>query len=87
MRRARNATRRLGCESLEQRMLMVGNVSAAVVDGLLQVVGDNSPNYVVISQGSRPDEFIVDGRVYEGSDSRINGSGSAQRFRGVTQGV
>lgn len=87
MRRPTHRTRTLGCETLERRDLMSGNTAAWVEHGILKVVGDDLPNRVEIREGSRPDEFIIDGKSYGGSDTLINGSRWAQRIGGVTQGV
>jgi hypothetical protein len=43
-------TRKARFESLENRNLMAGNVTAALVGGELSLTGDNSSNYLVVHQ-------------------------------------
>src|SRR5215475_3680231 len=66
--------RRLGFESLEDRTLMAGNVTAAVVNGTLQITGDKSANVIQIQQAPGNGIRLV------GVGTTINGSSAARVF-------
>lgn len=68
-------------ERLEDRSMMAGNVTAAVVGGELTLTGDNSANYVVVHQTGN-NQFQVQGlatTIKSGSHS-----GSSFTFKNVT---
>ena len=69
--------RKLRFEGLEDRTLMAGDVTVAVVSGVLQIVGDIADNSIQIKQS---------GKVWQvqGVDTTVNGNNSAQSFTGVT---
>ncbi len=62
-------TRRLGCEKLETREVMAGNVTASIVNGALELRGDSAANNVMIMRSTNG-SFRVDGM----GNTRINGS-------------
>jgi hypothetical protein len=69
-----HSSRRLRFESLEDRALMAGNVTAAVVNGTLQITGDNSANVIQIQQAAGNGIRVV------GVGTTINGSSAAGLF-------
>jgi hypothetical protein len=88
MKKRFGASRSLRYEGLEQREMMAGDVAAYVDQGILKVIGDNLPNAVEVTPGSKAGSFIVNGTTqYTGADTRINGSYKSFQFSGVTQGV
>lgn len=70
--------RRLGIESLERRLLMAGDVTAALKGGWLVVTGDAEANQVLI-QNPSPGEYSVTGA----DGTTVSGS----PVTGVTKGV
>src|SRR5262245_61665314 len=77
-RNSSNSGRRLRFESLEDRTLMAGNVTAAVVNGTLQITGDKSANVIQIQQGTGNGIRLV------GIGTTINGSSLAVNFAGAS---
>ena len=76
----RRSTRRLDVESLEQRELLAGDVTAFVSRGDLVVLGDNDSNNLTITE--------VGGTfTLTGIGTTINGMAAAQNFPGVTDDV
>ena len=71
------AHRKLGFEGLEIRTLMAGDVTAAVVSGVLEISGDGSNNSIQVKQSG------ANWKV-QGLGTTVNGSNSAQSFSGVT---
>jgi len=82
--KVRSQLRRLGAESLEQRAMMAGNVSASVEGGILFIRGDATANGVLVRNGSGGIEVV--GTAAGGSATTINGSASFTAT-GVTKGV
>ena len=74
MRKKFSAKRRLEFESLEDRAMLTGTVRTALVNGQLQITGDNSSNLVSVT---------ANGSVWtvKGDDTAISG---ATTFTGVT---
>lgn len=70
--------RRLGIESLERRLLMAGDVTAALKGGWLVVTGDAEANQVLI-QNPSPGEYSVTGA----DGTTVTGS----PVTGVTKGI
>ena len=68
-----------GLESLEDRRLMAGDVSATVTGGDLRIDGDNEGNEVVVRASDNLNEFVVEGL----NGTTINGQASMV-FQGVT---
>jgi hypothetical protein len=64
-------------EGLENRTLMAGDVTVAVVSGVLQITGDTADNAIQIKQSG------ADWRV-QGLGTTVNGNNGAQTFTGVT---
>lgn len=67
-------SRRLGVESLENRDLMAGNVTASIIQGSLQITGDSNSNVITVVQ-SGPGKFTV-----TGTGTTVNGSTTAKTF-------
>jgi len=82
MRNIRNQPRKRSFESLENRQLLAGNVTAdaTTVPGTLVIVGDNSANVLVLTQVSPGVIKITP------AGTKLNGSSSAQKFT-VTNGI
>jgi hypothetical protein len=82
MRNIRNQPRRRSFESLENRQLLAGNVTAdaTTVPGTLVIEGDNSANVLVLTQVSPGVIKITP------AGTKLNGSSSAQNFN-VTNGI
>ena len=53
-----NSHRTLRFQQLEDRMLMAGNVTAAVKNGALNLTGDNSANQIQITQAG-PNSYTL----------------------------
>jgi hypothetical protein len=62
--------RRLRLENLEPRQMLAGDVTVAVVGGLLSINGDTDNNAIVISSTGNPGEFTVSS---EDGTTTING--------------
>ena len=73
----RKNTKKLRFEGLERRALMAGDVTAAVVAGVLEITGDDAGNAIQIKQSG------ADWKV-QGLGTTVNGNNSAQTFTGVT---
>lgn len=94
MKRAHRDTRSLAVERLDKRELMAGNVQVSVQKGVLTLVGDDSPNAVMVYQdtNSRSGEFIVtpvarSSPPYNLIDTLVNGHSQPQKFKGVSRGI
>src|SRR5438874_387391 len=68
-------------ESLESRLALAGNVTAALFAGGLLITGDNSANAILVEQVDA-DSFRV-----TGLGTRVNGSFSPQQIDGVVTGI
>jgi hypothetical protein len=77
-KRSRNAIR---FESLEARLALAGNVTAALSGGILIITGDNSSNSILV-QRVDADSFLV-----TGLGTRVNGSFSPKQINGVVNGI
>lgn len=76
-----------GVENLECRAMLAGNVTATVVNGSLNVQGDNLSNGVAIEQ-TAPNTFRVRTYSLGGTPTLLNGSiDNIQTFFGVTTDV
>lgn len=88
MLRSRAASRRLALESLENRMLMAGNISASVAGQTLRITGDDVANGVAIVYDAGAKIYHVSGLDAAGEPTRINGrdtSVEAVQFRRVSR--
>src|SRR5215510_10042589 len=82
MRTSRNTIeRRFGFERLENRVLLAGDVTAAVVAGTLELDGDSSGNALQIWKVG------TDTWKVQGLGTAINGSNSVFIAAGVTNGI
>lgn len=82
----RSQTNRLTVESLEDRAMMAGNVTAWVARGTLYIRGDDASNGVIVRQVSST-TFTVTGTGGNGllwDSTRINGGTRTQTFTNVT---
>lgn len=73
-------------EDLEERLVMAGDVTAAVIGGDLVINGDALGNGVVVSQIDS-DSWAVSGRYQAGGSTRINGQYGGVQLHGVTDDV
>ncbi len=81
MRQFSRKMKRQSFESLEDRLALAGNVTAALFSGGLLVTGDNSANAILVEQ------IDVDSFRVTGLGTRVNGSFSPQRVDGVVNGI
>jgi hypothetical protein len=76
-------------ERLEQRCLLAGDITAAVIDGDLVITGDGGDNYLKITATANPGEFTLE--AYDpvsGLDSTLNGvHRGTETFSGVTDSI
>jgi hypothetical protein len=77
MQKQNKRQKKLRFEGLENRALMAGDVTAAVVGGVLEITGDGSGNAIEVKQSG------ANWRV-QGLGTTVNDSNSAQSFAGVT---
>ena len=59
-------------EQLEEKKMLAGDVAVSVVDGTLQIEGDDLDNQIVVSSGAAPGEYLIrglDGTVVELADA------------------
>lgn len=77
-----NTSRRLWVESLENRVLLAGNVAVSVDGDTLVIVGDGGGNGVAVEQLDNGKFFVSGYRLY-GADTTINGQANGQIFGGV----
>ncbi len=67
--------RRLRVETLEQKKLLAGDVTAELVEGHLIVSGDEMDNQVAVRSGEMPGQFVVVGLTGpDGEQTTVNGS-------------
>lgn len=76
--------RRLAAETLENRALLAGNVTASLDGGVLRLTGDAAGNGVIIRQSG--DNLEVVGTLAGGAATTVNGSASFSAS-GVTNGL
>jgi Planctomycete extracellular len=80
--------RRCRFESLEDRQMMAGDVTAQLVHGNLVVKGDNFDNAITITAGVNPFEFVVTGVPdNNGLATTVNGTSTPVTIPGVTKGL
>ena len=60
-------------ESLENRQMMAGDVSASVHAGTLFIKGDNLSNGITITAGAIPNQVIITGTTIAGAGTTVNG--------------
>lgn len=63
-------------ESLEQRLLLAGNVKVRADDGILFIQGDRAGNDIEITPGDSNGEIRLSGNRLGGSPTTINGKSS-----------
>lgn len=73
LKNRRHCVRRLGAESLEKRELLAGDVMVEVVDGNLNIRGDEASNNILIEDGVHGQYAIIGRPDANGVDTRING--------------
>jgi hypothetical protein len=74
--------RKLSFQSLESRALMAGDVQVALIDGILQINGDNASNAVEVRQLNEG-VFEVRGLVHGGANTTLNGATRVRTFSEV----
>ncbi len=87
---ARPARRSLRLETLEDRQVLSGMVSAVVQDGNLTITGNAAPNEIAIYAGDNPGEILIAGATTTGDASGntvVNGSHAPVLLTGVTGNI
>lgn len=74
MARQRRKFRSCSFESLEDRRLLAGDVSASIVQGDLVIEGDSQDNGISITAGATPGTVVVTGINVGGSATNLNGT-------------
>ena len=74
MPRSYTARRKLALETLEDRSLMAGNVTASMAGSKLVIQGDGEANHVVLSFDRATQRFLVGGQATAGGATTINGN-------------
>ena len=77
MPRSHSARRKLALETLEDRSLMAGNVTASMVGSKLVIQGDGEANHVVLRFDRASQRFHVNGLATDGGGTMINGPASS----------
>ncbi len=85
MQRKERKEKRFQLERLESRLILAGNVHAAVVNGNLEITGDGAPNGVLVAQVNET-TFLVRGLEAGGENTSIDGQ-ARRVFRDVTGDV
>jgi hypothetical protein len=81
-------SRKLGLESLENRRVLAGNVTASVVNGEVHIVGDAAANWVEVTQLGAT--YQIHGKSFGGTfdaQGRPLSSGAATHINGGTKDV
>lgn len=79
-------TLRLGVESLEDRRLLAGNITATFIGGNLVLRGDAADNAVIVSQ-TAANKISVLGKSDSGSATTINGLAGPVIFTGTLNSI
>jgi hypothetical protein len=74
MPRSHSARRRLALETLEDRSLLAGNVTASMAGSKLVIHGDGEANHIVLSFDRATQRFHVSGQPIAGGATTVNGS-------------
>jgi len=78
-----NAARKLGLESLEDRLAMAGNVVAVLTEGQLTILGDDEANGVNVVYDVATGKHIISGKDAGAAATQINGGTTPVEFTGV----
>src|SRR3954469_10539995 len=79
--------RRLNLEGLESRALLAGDVTVAVLNGNLSIVGDSAANDITIQEGATANSIVVTGIGTTGGNTTINGGTNIGTFTGLTRNI
>lgn len=71
-------------ESLERRMLLSGNVLATLVNGTLNIAGDDAANVIVVTQAGTKQHQL---RISGANGTSINNQSGSVILNGITRGV
>lgn len=82
-----NNRHRMALETLEDKRLLAGDVTVAVVEGNLLVRGDAESNGVMITAGDAPGAFVVAGLPAGDGPTSINGDFLRVEVAGVSRSV
>src|SRR6188508_563541 len=74
MARPRGIGRRCLFESLEDRRLLAGDVTARISHGNVVIKGDNFANGIAITAGASAGQIVITGVNAGGSATRVNGT-------------
>jgi len=75
--------RKLGLESLEDRLAMAGNVVAVLTEGQLTILGDEVANGVNVVYDVATGKHIISGKEAGAAATQINGGTTPVEFTGV----
>jgi hypothetical protein len=79
--------RRLAVELLEQKALLAGDITVAVVEGNLLIHGDRAGNALSIMSGGEAGAYILVGRPTDDGPTTLNGQEGPLRVTGVERQV
>lgn len=78
---------RLAAETLEDKVLLAGDVTASVVEGTLLIRGDEASNGIVVTSGDAPGEYVVAGINAGERPTSVNGALGRVHLNGVRHGI
>jgi hypothetical protein len=87
MVRPRSSGRRCFFESLEDRQMLAGDVTAKISGGNLVIKGDSLANGITIAAGSTAGTVVVTGVTAGGSATTVNSGTTAVTLSGFTGGL
>jgi hypothetical protein len=87
MVRPRSSGRRCAFESLEDRQMLAGDVTAKISGGKLVIKGDSLANGITIAAGSTAGTVVVTGVTAGGSATTVNSGTTAVTLSGFTGGL
>src|SRR3954451_18315412 len=88
MKRNRSQSRRCAFESLENRTMLAGDVTARIDHGNLIIKGDDFANGITIVAGTTAGQVVITGVNAGGSATNVNGmANGAVTLSGFTGGL
>src|SRR5262249_382962 len=84
MMRRRSGGRRCAFESLENRQMLAGDVTAQIHNGNLRIKGVDLDNGITLAAGATTGTVVVTGVTAGGSATTVNGGTTAVTLSGFT---